>query len=122
MCFSKKYKQRIAELEREIIEHDKIIQALIDDIEKLNEQVEEFERKENGKYSLYLLKVNGEKWFDEAMGMEELVKATGISRTALMNSLNKCEPLKGSRNAKYDPQYIGSQVVSVDNWYKSQSE
>ena len=76
-------------------------------------------------YRLY--ETNGEtkgkyaKWFEEEYSIEELVKITGVSRATLMNSLTKGEPLKGGRNAKYDPKYVGSQVVDADEWYKRQS-
>ena len=132
MCFNRKYKQRIKELEEELeclklvllendrrlAEDDLIIENLCDDIEDLRRQLE---KKDNGKYSLFFIQPNGYKWFEEEYSIEELVKITGVSRATLMNSLTKGEPLKGGRNAKYDPKYVGSQVVDADEWYKRQS-
>jgi hypothetical protein len=132
MCFNRKYKQRIQELEglvveqaNQLLDDEAVIDSLIKDIESLNKEVETLRRrlrdKENGKYSLYLLKENGYKWFEEAYSVDELIKATGISRATLMSSLQKGEPLKGSKNAKYDSKYVGSQVVDANEWYERQS-
>lgn len=132
MCFNRKYKQRIQELEglvveqaNQLLDDEAVIDSLVKDIESLNKEVETLRRrlrdKENGKYSLYLLKENGYKWFEEAYSVDELIKATSISRATLMSSLQKGEPLKGGKNAKYDSKYVGSQVVSADEWYERQS-
>lgn len=132
MCFSKKYKKYIASLEFENEELKAMvssqcvveemlyarIEMLDDEIVELNGQIAdlkaELERQGNGKYSLYLIKEDGTKWFSESYSVEEMISATGISRATIMNSLTKGEPLKGGRNAKYDSKYIGSRVVSVD--------
>ena len=94
------------------------IADLKNQIDELNKKIAELqdtvERKDNGKYSLYLIKKDGTKWFDEMYSVEEMMKVTGISRTAIMNSLTKGEPLKGGRNAKYDSKYVGSRVVNAD--------
>lgn len=132
MCFNRKYKQRIKELENivlvqmgtiredEILIEDLInqVQELTDEVNRLNKQIE---IKDNGKYSLYLIKEDGNRWFEESYSVEEMVRATGISRATLMGSLTKGEPLKGGKNAKYDSKYVGSQVVSVDEWCERQS-
>ena len=132
MCFNRKYKQRIKELENivlvqmgtiredEILIEDLInqVQELTDEVNRLNKQIE---IKDNGKYSLYLIKEDGNRWFEESYSVEEMVRATGISRATLMGSLTKGEPLKGGKNAKYDSKYVGSQVMSVDEWCERQS-
>lgn len=132
MCFNGKYKQRIQELERELdelklvllekdrrlIDDELIIESLCSEILGLRRQIE---KKDNGKYSLFLVKPNGERWFTEEYSVDELMKATDISRTALMNSLTSGESLKGGGRAKYDHKYIGSRVVDADEWYESQS-
>ena len=132
MCFNKKYKQRIKELENivlvqigiigedEVLIEDLInqVQELTDEVNRLNKQIE---IKDNGKYSLYLIKEDGNRWFEESYSVEEMVRATGVSRATLMGSLTKGEPLKGGKNAKYDSKYVGSQVVSVEEWCERQS-
>ena len=132
MCFNRKYKQRIKELENivlvqmgtiredEILIEDLInqVQELTDEVNRLNKQIE---IKDNGKYSLYLIKEDGSRWFEESYSVEEMVRATGISRATLMGSLTKGEPLKGGKNAKYDSKYVGSRVVSADEWCERQS-
>lgn len=132
MCFSKKYKKYIASLEFEneelkaMVSSQCVVEEMLyaritmldDEIVELNRQIAdlkaELERQGNGKYSLYLIKEDGTKWFNEPYSVEEMISATGISRATIMNSLTKSEPLKGGRNAKYDSKYIGSQVVSAD--------
>ena len=132
MCFSKKYKKYIASLEFEneelkaMVSSQCVVEEMLyaritmldDEIVELNREIAdlkaELERQGNGKYSLYLIKEDGTKWFNEAYSVEEMISATGISRATIMNSLTKGEPLKGGRNAKYDSKYIGSRVVSVD--------
>ena len=132
MCFNRKYKQRIQELENimlvqmgiigedEVLIEDLInqVQELTDEVNRLNKQIE---IKDNGKYSLYLIKEDGSRWFEESYSVEEMVRATGVSRATLMGSLTKGEPLKGGKNAKYDSKYVGSQVVSVEEWCERQS-
>ena len=85
MCFNRKYKQRIQELEEELeclrlvllendrrlAEDDLIIENLCEDIEDLRRQLE---KKDNGKYSLFFLQPNGYKWFEEEYSIEELLK------------------------------------------------
>ena len=132
MCFSKKYKKYIASLEFEneelkaMVSSQCVVEEMLyaritmldDEIVELNREIAdlkaELERQGNGKYSLYLIKEDGTKWFNESYSVEEMISATGISRATIMNSLTKSEPLKGGRNAKYDSKYIGSRVVSVD--------
>lgn len=132
MCFNRKYKQRIKELENIMLvqigtirEDETLIEDLINQVQELTDEVnrlnKQIEIKDNGKYSLYLIKEDGNRWFEESYSVEEMVRATGISRATLMGSLTKGEPLKGGKNAKYDSKYVGSQVVSADEWCERQS-
>ena len=61
----------------------------------------------------YLIKPNGGKWFNKPMSLGELGRQTGISTSAIINNLNR-NVLKPHKNAKYDPKYIGSYIVSAE--------
>lgn len=61
----------------------------------------------------YLIKPNGGKWFNKPMSLGELGRQTGISTSAIINNLNR-NVLKPHKNAKYDPKYIGSRIVSAE--------
>ena len=62
---------------------------------------------------VYLIKPNGDKWFDEPMSMIEMERQTGISRITIGRNLDK-EALKCYPRSKYDPKYIGSRIVSAE--------
>ena len=73
--------------------------------------------KAHTKYHIYLVKPNGEKWFDEPMTINELSDITGISRKALMirasGKLNT--PLgvdEHAKRIKFDKKYKGSIVIN----------
>ena len=62
---------------------------------------------------VYLIKPNGDKWFEEAMSMRKLSKTTGIAQATIRKSVNK-GALKRHKNVKYDTKYIGSYIISAD--------
>ena len=62
---------------------------------------------------VYLVKLDGTKWYDEAMGQRELARLTGINFSTVSRCRENGKPL-GSRNAQYDSKYIGSYVVEED--------
>ena len=64
---------------------------------------------------IYLIKPNGDKWFDELMSITEMERQTGISRIAIKNNLDK-GALKYHHSSKYDTKYIGSYIVSADTY------
>ena len=64
---------------------------------------------------IYLIKPNGDKWFDEPMNMSELSRQTGISLPAIKNNLDE-GALRHYSYSKYNPKYIGSYIVSEDKW------
>ena len=65
---------------------------------------------------VYLIRPNGEKWFEEPMSQSELCRKTGIFHTTLGSSRRNNKPLKYSGHAKYDPKYIGSYVVLASEY------
>ena len=65
---------------------------------------------------VYLIRPNGEKWFEEPMSQSELCRKTGIFHTTLGSSRRNNKPLRYSNSAKYDPKYIGSYVVLADEY------
>ena len=68
-------------------------------------------------YSLvYLIKPNGEKWFDKPMSQRELARQSGISYSAINKLINNGNSLKPTNRAKYDPKYIGSYVVLASEY------
>lgn len=64
---------------------------------------------------VYLIKPNGDKWFDEPMSMIEMERQAGISQHAIKNNLDK-GALKYYPHSKYDTKYIGSYIVSADTY------
>lgn len=62
---------------------------------------------------VYLIKPNGDKWFNKPMSMIEMERQTGISQGTIKRSLDK-GALKYHKNSKYDPKYIGSYIVSAE--------
>ena len=71
---------------------------------------------------VYLIKPNGEKWFDKPMSQKDLAKESGICHDTINRSYRNKQPLKYSGRAKYDPKYIGSYVVDADEWNNKQNE
>lgn len=69
---------------------------------------------------VYIIKQNGELWFDEPMSMKEMERQTGITMPAIKRNLDK-RALKPHKNSKYDPKYIGSRIVSAEV-YDSQTQ
>ena len=67
---------------------------------------EEESKAENRRKSkiIYLIKPNGNKWYEEAMSQRELARLTGISRHTINKCLNDSKPIKG--NSKYKGCYI----------------
>lgn len=66
---------------------------------------------------VYLVKPNGEKWFDEPMSQRGLARQSGINHVSISKLSQSSEPLKRrSKRAKYDPKYIGSYVMSVEDY------
>lgn len=81
----------------------------------------EEESKSNSKRQsklVYLIKQDGTKWFDEAMSQNELSRTTEILLQTISYSRKNRTTLgqKGANNVKYDPKYIGSYVVSANEW------
>ena len=62
---------------------------------------------------VFLIKENGEKWFDEPLSLMGLSRRTEINNSALGKSLHKKRPLSGHA-AKFDAKYIGSIVVLAE--------
>ena len=67
---------------------------------------------------IYLLKPNGEKWFEEPMSQNELAKQSGISATTIKKLVSSNRPLMGNVRANYDLKYIGSRAVLADEYDK----
>lgn len=77
-----------------------------------HEVVKTRNKRRNGTF-VYLVKPNGDKWFENAVSMRELARATGIAKDTIAGNLDK-EALKYHHSAKYDPKYIGSRIVSAE--------
>lgn len=60
---------------------------------------------------VYLVKSNGDKWFDKPMSLSELARQSGISQQTISKYTNNDKPLKKHHNSKFDLKYIGSYVV-----------
>ena len=65
---------------------------------------------------VYLIKPNGEKWFEEPMSQHELTRHTEISEQTIGRRVVDSKPLKQRYNSKYDKKYIGSYVVLADEY------
>ena len=61
---------------------------------------------------VYLIKQNGDKWFDEPMSMSKLAKQSEIPLPTIKRNLDK-GALKYNSKVKYDQKYIGSYIVSA---------
>ena len=74
------------------------------------------QRKRHKRQSIFvfLIKENGEKWFDEPLSLHELSRKTGITRITLKRLLYNKKLLTYGNGAKYDPKYIGSMVVFAE--------
>ena len=72
--------------------------------------------KERRSKFVYLIKPNGDKWFDKAMSQSELATISKIGTTTISRNRRNKMPLgsKGANNVKYDSKYIGSYVVEED--------
>jgi predicted RNA-binding Zn-ribbon protein involved in translation (DUF1610 family) len=71
---------------------------------------------------IYLVKPNGEKWFDEPMSQKELVRQSRISESTVRILRQNGESLKYSGKAKYDKKYIGSYIIDADEWDSQQNK
>ena len=65
---------------------------------------------------VYFLKPNGEKWFDDPLGIRELSRKTGISYETLRRSLYNKRSLMYGNGAKYDSKYTGSIIVPAEEY------
>ena len=63
-----------------------------------------------------LVKPYGEKWFEEPMSQTELARKSGIHQTTICDYTNSGKPLKRDSHAKYDPKYIGSYIMTVEDY------
>lgn len=62
---------------------------------------------------VYLIKQNGDKWFDEPMSMSKLAKQSEIPLPTIKRNLDK-GALKYNSKVKYNPKFIGSYIVSAE--------
>ena len=65
--------------------------------------------KRNSKF-VYLIKPNGEKWFNESMSQTQLAEISGISLRTINICVTNRKPLSGI-NARYDKKYVGSYII-----------
>ena len=63
---------------------------------------------------VYLVKPNGEKWFEEPMSQNELARQSGIAKATIRKLTKSGNSLHNSCNAKFDLKYVGSYIVVVD--------
>ena len=79
---------------------------------------EEESKAENRRKSkfVYLVKLDGTKWYDKAMSQNELSRLTGITVATISRCREDGTPLLSSNNTKYDSKYIGCYIVDADEW------
>lgn len=77
-------------------------------------------RRKNERESIkvFFIKPNGELWFNKSMSQRELARETGITQTTIRRRTNSAKPLQGTTSTSYDQKYIGSYIVSEDEYYK----
>ena len=63
---------------------------------------------------VFLIKENGERWFDAPLSLIELSRRTGITRTTLKRLLYNKKLLTYGNGAKYNLKYIGSMVILAE--------
>lgn len=83
---------------------------------KYNGEEERQARNERRSIFVMVVKPNGEKWFDKPMSKIELARQSGIGEGTIHRCVNNGEPLKYNNRAKYDPKYIGSYIMTVEDY------
>ena len=81
-----------------------------------NPQEERQARYKRDSKFVYLIKPNGKKWFDKPMSQRELERQSGITVVTIGKYRQSSKPLKRDSRAKYDPKYIGSYIMTVEDY------